>query len=177
VSALYWVTGQFRLLNVWEFVGVFSTEEKAVAACHNDCCFVAPAILDEQEPESPAEWEGLYYPLRQGCPDSTNSPDSPKVRSGVALIAEERARQIAQEGYTAEHDAKHGVTELARAGAAYALCATELNTPAQLLEVWPWDYCDLKPSGDGPLKDLVRAGALIAAAIDRQLKLEKGGGQ
>jgi hypothetical protein len=85
--------------------------------------------------------------------------------SGVALIAAERARQVTAEGYTPEHDAHHGDGDLIRAAVAYATAAvgaTEEHTAAW----WPWDRPGFKP-GDGPLRALVKAGALIAAEIDR----------
>lgn len=85
--------------------------------------------------------------------------------SGVALIAAERARQVTAKGYTPEHDAHHGDGDLIRAAVAYATLAagaTEEHTAAW----WPWDRSGFKP-GDGRLRALVKAGALIAAEIDR----------
>lgn len=48
---------------VWEFVGVFSSEELAVAACLCDTYFVAPAKLDKAFPDETLLWPGVYYPL------------------------------------------------------------------------------------------------------------------
>lgn len=92
---------------------------------------------------------------------------------GVGLVAAERARQIEREGWTAEHDAEHDPGELASAGASYALNAacmlyplngTPLDEPPTC---WLWDRAYWKPKD--PLRDLVRAGALIAAEIDKLL--------
>lgn len=94
---------------------------------------------------------------------------------GVALIAAERNRQPTEEGYTAEHDRGHS-HELAMAGAAYAFGqAYELKhrgdrhyldkVPAGM---WPWDWSFWKPSRSA-VRTLVKAGALIAAAIDSLL--------
>lgn len=89
--------------------------------------------------------------------------------NGVDLIAAERQRQIDAEGWTPEHDDTHTHLELAKAGATYALYAGfgPWVTPYAPL-TWPWELGELKlsPSRDR-VRDLVKAGALIAAEIDR----------
>lgn len=99
------------------------------------------------------------------------------VRAGIAMIAEERARQVAVEGYTPEHDARHDGTQLARAAACYALHAAGVRQisiyPVGSSWPWPWPAADFKP-GSGPLDSLVKAGALIAAEIDRIVAEEAG---
>lgn len=83
---------------------------------------------------------------------------------GVELIAAERQRQIDVEGWTPEHDAQHTDGELALAAAVYAvpdhLCGIQML-------LWPWAPEWYKPKDR--IRDLVRAGALIAAEIDRLL--------
>lgn len=90
-----------------------------------------------------------------------------KAGSGIAAIAAERQRQIEQEGWTPEHDDEHGNWEMAAAAAAYAFSAATYGRylAADPLGFWPWDVSWWKPKG--PREDLVRAGALIAAEIDR----------
>ena len=93
------------------------------------------------------------------------------MKTGVELIAEERERQINGEGYTAEHDAQHTDGSMATAGAAYALHlrgAGVFSTPL----IWPWEREAWKPSDD-PIRNLQKAGALIAAEIDRRQKLNE----
>jgi hypothetical protein len=49
----------------WETVGVFSTEEKAVAACGTPWCLVGPLVFDHDYGSvrgMPKTWEGAYYP-------------------------------------------------------------------------------------------------------------------
>ncbi len=92
------------------------------------------------------------------------------MASGVELIAEERARQIAKEGWTDEHDDAHDEGEMAEAAAVYALCAVEqargwVGPFTERPENWPWDAEWFKPKDQ--LSNLIRAGALIAAEIDR----------
>ena len=90
--------------------------------------------------------------------------------SGIALIAAERQRQIDAEGWTAEHDDGHEAWPgLAQAAACYAneawmpLTESHRKPPRG----WPWEPQWWKPTGD-PIRDLVKAGALIAAEIDRR---------
>jgi hypothetical protein len=94
------------------------------------------------------------------------------INTGVELIAAERKRQIEQEGWMPEHDDEHEEGELAFAGAAYAhfvgmtlIAGVELGAH-WIPEMWPFDREWWKPSPD-PIRNLVKAGALIAAEIDR----------
>jgi hypothetical protein len=95
--------------------------------------------------------------------------------TGVELIAAERQRQIEVEGWTPEHDDRHDGQEIATAAAAYLLEGVarqghwanhphhEAGNPPRL---WPWHSGWWKPSPD-PIRNLEKAGALIAAEIDR----------
>lgn len=87
--------------------------------------------------------------------------------NGHRLIADERIRQIDEEGWTPEHDDQHVNYELRRAARCYALPG--LNATSKVPEGWPWAPEWWKPS-DHPLRNIVRAGALIAAEIDRMLR-------
>lgn len=93
------------------------------------------------------------------------------MKTGTELIAEERQRQIVSEGWTAEHDAKHTKCELSRAGAIYALNEDERET-FFIAYPWPWDNNWFKPTPKDRIRELQKAGALIAAEIDR-LQIEK----
>lgn len=88
--------------------------------------------------------------------------------TGAELIAAERVRQINEEDWTADHDdQEHQFGELARAAASYALQhlqGAQVKTIVE--EVWPWQKEWWKPCED-PVRNLVKAGALIAAEIDR----------
>lgn len=89
--------------------------------------------------------------------------------SGIEAIAAERRRQIDAEGWTAEHDDQHANGEIAVAAGCYAFTSAigKVNLPV----MWPWDLKWWKPKDRRA--DLVRAGALIAAEIDRLDRLEK----
>lgn len=106
----------------------------------------------------------------------------PKIpQNGVELIEHERRRQIEEENRTPEHDlAANAKGELANAAASYAMVASAQSRsetmPGGIPDVitlapvkhWPWRGAAWKPSNDR-LRNLARAGALIAAEIDRLL--------
>lgn len=100
--------------------------------------------------------------------------------NGVELIAAERKRQVEAEGWTPEHDDQHENNELVYAAYAYTLPDGErpgitINgkfTPS----CWPWEQAWWKPSPENRVRELAKAGALIAAEIDR-LQRQKGGQQ
>ena len=75
-------------------------------------------------------------------------------------IREARARQVGEKGYGPEHDDQYAADELERAAAAYALARAY---PAGRL--WPWRAAFWKPRSHR--ENLVRAGALIVAAIEK----------
>jgi hypothetical protein len=87
--------------------------------------------------------------------------DAPAGEDGAALIAAERRRQVTEEGWTPEHDAQHRNGELIRAAAVYATDAADL-----IIGWWPrgWEF-----KADSRVRMLAKAGALIAAEIDRLL--------
>ena len=91
-------------------------------------------------------------------------------------IAAERRRQIEAEGWTPEHDDEHRAGALATAAACYAAPETVFygmsragpayQTFISYEPAWPWADMWWKPSGDRR-RDLVKAGALIVAEIER----------
>lgn len=117
--------------------------------------------------------------------------------SGVDLIIAERARQITDENWTAEHDDEHVSGELALVAALYATpvllyCVeTQYVNRITFIDPWPegWDEgYDKRPhpghgnvigaNEDLPskkrIRQLVKAGAFIAAEIDRLLPAPAG---
>lgn len=100
------------------------------------------------------------------------APAAPAAWSDVVA---ERQRQVSAEGWTAEHDDAHISGELAGAAACYArhVNGRQWVYPGdperyELEEApldWPWDDAWWKPKS--PRSDLVRAGALILAEIER----------
>ena len=83
--------------------------------------------------------------------------------NGVERITAERRRQIEVEGWT--DDGAYSRNELALAAVCYALPEDERQTVRDWW--WPWDLRWWKPSPDNRIRELEKAGALIAAEIDR----------
>lgn len=94
------------------------------------------------------------------------------MSKGVELIAAERQRQIEQEGWTAEHDSQHKDNELVMAAVCYARPYRMYNYDGTPVE-WPWKPKCWKPTPDDRMRELQKAGALIAAEIDRLQALGK----
>lgn len=97
------------------------------------------------------------------------------MTKGIELIAEERQRQIEKEGWTMEHDIfEHRYGQLADAAVSYALTEEErkklchlVKTDEDVPPTWPFEKEHWKPCPNDRIKELVKAGALIAAEIDR----------
>lgn len=115
------------------------------------------------------------------------NPDQPETSSpsptGIQLIAIERDRQIHHLGWTHEHDDSHNDAELAKAAACYASVGAAVGRGLDIEQIrdlytegmeflieWPWKDDSWKPSND-PIPNLIKAGALIAAEIDRLQRL------
>lgn len=95
--------------------------------------------------------------------------------TGIERIAAERRRQVEEEGWTPEHDAQHVNGELAEAAAYY--CFPDHLKGHALTDLFPptWSTSWAKREGF-PLptdRDLIKAGALIAAELDRRANLAK----
>ena len=100
------------------------------------------------------------------------------MKTGAELIADERKRQINVEGRDAEHDSQHADHELTKAAICYAEAAiypmmyTDYDEHPQ---DWPWE-CDWWKPSVVAIRNLEKAGALIAAEIDRlQAEAANGG--
>ena len=107
------------------------------------------------------------------------------MKTGAELIADERKRQIEKEHWSEGHDDEHTDESLAYAAVCYAHPrpriverkqtmyqdreAGEFRYPYQIEvsvpDIWPWDGGYWNPKDR--ISNLVRAGALIAAEIDR----------
>ena len=105
--------------------------------------------------------------------------------SGVQIIALERERHSEVEGWTPEHDDQHSDGELAEAASCYAAYANiraggmDARDKGYDLTIgrtyrWPWKRHWWKPTPNDRIRELAKAGALIAAEIDR---LQRANGQ
>ncbi|XAI96541.1 hypothetical protein [Microcystis phage Mae-JY35] len=109
----------------------------------------------------------------------------PAVTEAERDVMAERRRQVDAEGWTPAHDDTHADGAMARAAGLYALVSGSDTTTyrnaqhgrhrrdgsplndyhAAAMRLWPWDWSWFKPTSRR--RDLVKAGALILAEIER----------
>lgn len=103
--------------------------------------------------------------------------------AGADLITAERQRQIDAEDWTPEHDDAHDSGELVHAAISYAYSPfsdvrqapdDDYRKPAGTAapSTWPWEDEWWKPTPKDRVRELTKAGALIAAEIDRLQRAE-----
>ena len=90
---------------------------------------------------------------------------------GIELITKERERQIEVKGWSEEHDKQHDCGELSDLAVCYALrpyWRKRISIPM----IDPFAFGVFKPDPNNRIRELTKAGALIAAEIDRLLNKE-----
>lgn len=96
--------------------------------------------------------------------------------AAVRDVLRERARQQKVEGWTLEHDDKHATGSMAVAAACYALEGRHRDINARNLWRWTgWGSIWFKPKDQR--SNLIRAGALILAEIERLDRADANGDQ
>ncbi len=103
--------------------------------------------------------------------DLVSETGGPAIKDVIA----ERRRQADIEGFGVTHDDANTKCELARAAACYAAKAAfpavgERHFLDVFMRAWPWDERWWKPAGHR--RNLVKAGGLILAEIERLDRLE-----
>lgn len=97
------------------------------------------------------------------------------MKTGIQIISEERDRQIFEELFSDNRDDGYVNGELSSAAACYAMKESyniDDGYDARRLFEWPWDLSWWKPSPENRIQELAKAGALIAAEIDRLRRLK-----
>lgn len=95
------------------------------------------------------------------------------AKSGAELIAEERQRQMDIEGWDATNDDRYENDELLHAAAVYMSATSTYGSPLEDV-AWPWDPEWFKPGQPvDKVRCLTKAGAIIAAEIDRLQRIPK----
>lgn len=119
--------------------------------------------------------------VRGNCCNQWNAmlaaaPQAAPMSAALDDIAAERRRQVEVEGWTPEHDDAHSDGQMATAAACYAISAHNVIRYKRITmpSWWPWDSKWWKPSTTR--RDLVKAGALIAAEIERIDRAAQKGG-
>lgn len=87
-------------------------------------------------------------------------------KTGAFLITQERQRQILS-GYKPQDDIRHEYGELVQAAESHLVASRDPNMEYEDY-FWPWIQDTFKKD-DGYIKNLIKAGALIAADIDRAM--------
>ena len=94
------------------------------------------------------------------------------ARNALEAIIQERIRQTLAEGYTPAHDDEHTDGQMALLAAAYALSSRPKENQYHYrhalineLAGYGWEI-----KRKDPISDLVRAGALILAELERRLR-------
>ncbi|WP_175712160.1 hypothetical protein [Burkholderia ambifaria] len=109
--------------------------------------------------------------LRAALMDEFQPEPRAEVTDAARDVLAERRRQVDDEGWTPEHDDEHNGGEMASAAASYAQRAGMHEAGAmvgpcpQPPKFWPWDNEWWKDAG--ARRNLVKAGALILAEIER----------
>ncbi|EPH1406030.1 hypothetical protein MMK79_004768 [Klebsiella oxytoca] len=91
--------------------------------------------------------------------------ESRTFTAAAADVLAERLRQVATEGWTPAHDDEYEHGELADAAGCYALSSELFDCAGEPPRPWPWPDEWWKPTNRR--RDLVKAGALILAEIER----------
>lgn len=91
--------------------------------------------------------------------------ESRTFTAAAADVLAERLRQVATEGWTPAHDDEYEHGELADAAGCYALSSELFDCAGEPPRPWPWPDEWWKPTSRR--RDLVKAGALILAEIER----------
>jgi hypothetical protein len=92
--------------------------------------------------------------------------------NGIERIAAERERQIRVEGFDDEHDDELVNGELADGAACYCIGQNFVFVLHGKPKLWQFEKSWWKPS-ENRIRDLEKAGAMIAAEIDRLLRIEE----
>lgn len=110
----------------------------------------------------------------------------PSEPTGVESIGLERERQVEVEGWSSDHDDEHETDMALLLAAACYVEAAEFSEGCENAGLfdgrvfpyvpprWPWQEWGWKPTADAR-RNLVKAGALLAAEIDRLDRKAKGG--
>lgn len=104
---------------------------------------------------------------------SENYVGSKYVENGLKVIFEERLRQLHKEKHYLMDDVLYNTeNQLTLAASAYALPQLVKGDDSFREDLWPWSGDTWKPTPDDRIRELAKAGALIAAEISRLLYIQ-----
>ena len=143
--------------------GCWDAETCTLDDCDNESDGYSRPTIWQPTPEPPIAISLLPLPTPQ--PDERD--EALRVATQAARdVLVERERQKSDEGWTPDHDDENQPGDMSCAAACYALTGRNyLHNDAKLLRFWPWSSKWWKPTDQR--RDLVKAGALILAEIER----------
>lgn len=150
----------------WQLVPATITLDMCVAFA--EAWFSKVRCIDDPE------MQDAYADMLAAAPSPAPVAPGDALTEAARDVLAERQRQINVEGWEPERDDTYQYGELASAAASYAQCAglqgegatTENAFKTPFVENWPWSEDWWKPSTE-PRRNLVKAGALILAEIER----------
>lgn len=140
--------------------------------------YTAPAKFEGIEAAKAAAQADYETRILSSIIGNATPATSDKIAEAARDVLAERQRQISAEGWTQEHDDQHSSGQMALAAACYALVGSIDRSPGAFktpLQNWPWQASWWKPTT--PRRDLVKAGALIIAEIERLDRALAGKGE
>ncbi|WP_338138210.1 hypothetical protein [Pantoea septica] len=143
---------------------IYSRLDALASDAHKVACSLE---IGDERTEAFALYTVLHRLLRRGAAvhiqDAINPLLVGRSTTTTALndVIAERQRQVSTEGWTPEYDDQYVHRELAKAAGCYAMLNDRYPSP----EEWPWAEEWWKPTT--ARRDLVKAGALILAEIER----------
>lgn len=148
-----------KSIQAWAVADVFKSgakrfESTKAAGFDTDDCLHDAVLVMLSELQTPATDAFLAEVRAQGVESLSNA---------VQSVISERQRQQSVEGWTPEHDDQYSKSQLLWASSCYVLNTIQ---PFNRMPMdWPWAPEWWKPTN--PRRDLVKAGALILAEIER----------
>ncbi|MDG9896309.1 hypothetical protein N7615_03095 [Klebsiella grimontii] len=149
--------------------GIITAAENRIAALEND-------LAAEEERRS--NWIKMaeeFGGKLDAAEERIRDLETRTVTAAAADVLAERQRQVTAEGWSSKHDDQYKNTELAFAASCYAFHAAAASWDLEddgipydshpVPKQWPWDPSWWKPTN--ARRDLVKAGALILAEIER----------
>lgn len=152
-----WLAGPYSVRDDHEGYDVNFCDLNLAFVGHNSC--LAPL----ERAQSIAEDHHRAYILAALTP----APQPKDLSQAARDVLAERQRQVTAEGWTPGHDDQHAEGELAAAATAYAFNAATAGRYYAHDPIWFWPWGDGSWKPTTPRRDLVKAGALILAEIER----------
>jgi hypothetical protein len=132
----------------------------------------APRVSDETRlartgTEAPSRLCIVRAGIRPTSRSSRWGRDEGEIMTAVEMIAEKARTNREHKGYTEAHDDEHDYSELIQAAMCYLDAAEPIHDLGNVSPPWPFEPESWRPSDD-PIRNLVHAGALIVAEIERR---------